>query len=268
MKIIGYIILFIVLISGCSLHKLSHTNHPPEIPSNLTTEFGSIDVEIDSLKLNWECTDEDSKPVFTLYLSQDPIIDSLDIVSESIIENSYVLNDLKHEQEYFWKIRVFDGKNTVESKVMKFTTKPFYPDWWGRQGNAEYLYSFGTGVDSSQIESQNLAKENEKIKELVQNYADSLMKLYIAEAIVSDPISLKMSDQVVNIVSNHEFTNSFLTRQETMIIPKNNYRSYIRLNIPKSEIREVLLKKVKSASKLYNELIYSASFQKLQKEFE
>jgi len=267
MKIIKFIILYIVFISGCSLVKLSHTNNQPENPTNLLPPNELVDVEVNSLKLSWQCVDEDNKPIYTLYLSRDSKIDSLDLVSETIVENSYILNDLKHEQKYFWKIRAFDGSNIVESQIMKFTTKPFYPDWWGKQDNAEYFYSFGTGVNNSQIESQNIARENENKADLVQNYTDSLMKLYLTEAIVSDPILLKMSDQIVKIVSNHEFSSSFLTRQETMIIPENKYRSYIRLNIPKSEIREVLLMKVKSASKLYNELIYSASFQELQKEF-
>ena len=150
---------------------------------------------------------------------------------------------------------------------MNFKTILFYPDWWEKQDNAEYLYSFGTAVNSSQIASQNIARKNDNKKQILLKYVDSLMKLYLEEAVVTDPISLKMSDQVVNIVSKIEFPNSFMTRQETMIINKEKYRSYIRLNIPKNEIREVLLQKIKSATKLNNELKYSVSFQKLQKEF-
>ncbi len=269
MRIIRFVILFIVFISGCSLFKFSHTNHPPEIPTALLPENELRDVEINSLKISWQCSDIDNdKLIFSLYLSHDVNIDSTNIISTSITDNFFILNKLEFEQDYFWKIEASDGKLTSESPIMSFKTTPFYPDWWGKLDNADYLYSFGTGVSNSQIESQNIARGNENKKEIVLNYADSLMKLYIAEAIVSDPISLKMSDQIVNIVSNFEFTNSFLTRQETMIIPEKNYRSYIRLNIPKKEIREILLQKVKSASKLYNELIYSENFQNLQKEFE
>jgi len=269
MKIIRYSILLIVFFSGCSLLKISHTNHPPEIPTDLLSENELRDVDINSLKISWECSDTDNdKLSFSLYLSQDTNIDSTDVIAEGITDKYYILNELEFEKDYFWKIEASDGKLTSESQVMNFQTKPFYPDWWEKQDNAEYLYSFGTAISSSQIASQNIAKENENKKQILRKYAESLMKLYLKEAVVTDPISLKMSDQVINIVSNFEFLNLFMTRQETRIIEKEEYRSYIRLNIPKNEIREVLLKKIISATKLNNELKYSVSFQKLQKEFE
>lgn len=269
MKIIGYIMLFVVFTGGCSVFQSLHTNHPPEIPNDLLPENETFDVEINFLKLSWECSDADNDELlFSLYLSQDVNIDSTDVVSNSITDKYYILNELEFEKEYFWKIEASDGKHTSESQVMNFQTILFYPDWWEKQDNAEYLYSFGTAVSSSQIASQNIAKENENKKQILKKYADSLMKLYLKEAVVTDSISLKMSDQVVNIVSKIEFPNSFITRQETRIIDKEKYRSYIRLNIPKTEIREILLKKIISATKLNDELKYSVSFQKLQKEFE
>ena len=269
MKIIGYIMLFIVFIGGCSVFQFSYTNHLPEIPTDLLPENELRDVDVNSLKISWECSDADNdKLSFSLYLSQDANIDSTDVISESITDKYYILNELEFEKNYYWKIEASDGKLTSESQVMNFQTILFYPDWWEKQDNAEYLYSFGTAVSSSQIASQSIAKENENKKQILLKYADSLMKLYLEEAVVTDPISLKMSDQVVNIVSKIEFPNSFMTRQETRIIDKEKYRSYIRLNISKNEIREVLLKKIISATKLNNELKYSVSFQKLQKEFE
>ena len=269
MKIIGYIMLFVVFTGGCSVFKFSHTNHPPEIPTGLLPENELRDVDVNSLKISWECSDADNdKLLFSLYLSQDANIDSTEVISESISDKYYILHELEFEKVYFWKIEASDGKLASESQVMNFKTIPFYPDWWEKQDNVEYLYSFGTAVSNSQIASQNNARENENKKQVSLKYADSLMKLYLEEAVVTDPVSLNMSDQVINIVSKIEFPNSFMTRQETMIIPNEKYRSYIRLNIPKKEIRETLLKKIKSASILYNELIYSESFQILQKEFE
>ena len=269
MKIIGYIMLFIVFTGGCSVFQFSRTNYPPEIPNGLLPENELRDVDINSLKISWECSDADNdKLSFSLYLSQDANIDSTDIISESITDKYYILNELEFEKNYYWKIEASDGKLTSESQVMNFQTILFYPDWWEKQDNAEYLYSFGTAVSSSQIASQSIAKENENKKQILLKYADSLMKLYLEEAVVTDPISLKMSDQVVNIVSKIEFPNSFMTRQETRIIDKEKYRSYIRLNISKNEIREVLLKKIISATRLNDELKYSVSFQKLHKEFE
>ena len=269
MKIIRYSILLIVFFSGCSLLKISHTNHPPEIPNGLLPENEQRDVDVNSLKISWECSDADNdKLSFSLYLSQDANIDSTDVISESITDKYYILNELEFEKDYYWRIEASDRKLTSESQVMNFQTIPFYPDWWEKQDNAEYLYSFGTAISSSQITSQNIAKENENKKQILTKYADSLMKLYLKEAVVTNPILLKMSDQVVNIVSKIEFPNSFMTRQETRIIDEERYRSYIRLNISKSEIRKVLLKKIISATKLNDELKYSVSFQKLQKEFE
>ena len=268
MKIIGYIMLFIVFTGGCSVFQFSYTNHPPEIPTSLLPENELPDVDVNSLKISWECSDADNdKLSFSLYLSQDANLDSTDVISESITDKYYILNELEFEKDYFWKIEASDGKLTSESQVMNFKTIQFYPDWWEKQDDAEYLYSFGTAVNSSQIASQNNARENDNKKKILIKYADSLMKMYLEEAVVTDPISLKMSDQVVNIVSKTKFPNSFMTRQETRIIDKDKYRSYIRLNIPKSEIRQVLLKKIISATKLNSELNYSKSFHKLQKEF-
>ena len=268
-KIIGYIMLFIVFIGGCSVFQFSPTNHPPEIPTDLLPENELQNVDVNSLKISWQCSDADNdKLLFSLYLSQDANIDSTRVISESITDKYYILNELEFEKDYFWKIEASDGKLTSESQIMNFQTIPFYPDWWDKQDNAEYLYSFGTAISSSQIASQNIAKENENKKQILFKYVGSLMKLYLEEAVVTDPISLKMSDQVVNIVSNFEFPNSFMTRQETRIIDKEKYRSYIRLNISKNEIRKVLLKRIISATKLNNELKYSVSFQKLHKEFE
>jgi len=128
MKIIGYFVFIIILCSGCAVFKFSRTNHPPEIPNELSPQNDLPDVEVNSLKLSWECSDIDNdKLTYKIYLSEDTVFDSTNIISPDFSEKYFTINELEFEKDYYWFVTADDGEFISISKIMHFNTKSLFP---------------------------------------------------------------------------------------------------------------------------------------------
>jgi len=254
---------------SCSLFKFLSTNHPPEKPFYLFPENASENIEIEDIILEWNCFDQDKDSLrYDIYFSMKMDLDSLDILTTDHSGNFYELPELDFDTFYYWKIIAFDGEFESESEIWSFKTKTYFPDWWLVQDNPDYIYSFGTDIDESQVDSHNYAFEKaiaEK-KIFIQAYLENLLKKFILEANITDPLSLSMKDKLVEVVSEKDYPDFFMSRQETIISHSEEYQTYVRIHLPKKIINRKLYEKVILTQKLFEDLHYSSSFQQFIKE--
>ena len=244
-------------------------NRPPEKPSNPFPEDRTENVEIENLTLKWNCSDPDKDHLkYNVFLGKDNSLDSLDLVIDDLKESLYKTEILENETNYYWKIIAFDGEFWNESEIWHFKTKPYFPDWWLIQDNPDYVFSFGTGKNESQIDSHYNAFEkavDEKSK-FIKKYLEMLLNNFVIEANVTDSLSLKMKEKLSEVISKKEYPDFFLSRQETIILHSGLYKTYVRIHIPKKAINKKLYEKIVLTKKLFKELQYSDSFQKFVKE--
>ncbi len=257
------------MFSSCSIFKLLKINKPPEKPSNPFPEDISENIEIENLTLKWNCSDPDNDSLkYHVFFGKEKSLDSLDLMIDDLKESSFKTEILENETDYYWKIIVFDGEFNVESDIWHFKTKPFFPDWWSVQDNPDYIYSFGKNQSKSQLTAKEQAFDiaSKEKNKYIKKYIKDKIDIFISESMITNPKLLKMSDQLIAIVSNTEFENLKYSRQVTTSVNYDEYETFIRIDIPKKSINKKLYEKIILAKKLFEELQYSDSFQKFIRE--
>ena len=272
MKRILYIIVICSFFSSCSLFKAIGKNHPPLRPTLLFPANEQPDVEADSLTLSWECRDENNDNLsYTVYLSSDSLFMFNRPVALQILETSCSIERLRYEDTFYWKVIAYDGEFQTESILHSFTTTiPDFPEWWKEHINEEYIFFCGTSLRTSQVVSVDDATENAISfkKRNINKFVKKLMKRFKNEALLTDKIALKMMKEVIKLTSKYDYKEMKISKQETVKISNGKFRSFVQMKLIKRDVLQILLKKIKSAGKLYEELQYSESFVKLEKEFE
>jgi len=244
-------------------------NSPPDKPSNPFPEDKSENIEIENLTLKWNCSDPDNDSLkYYVFLGKEKKLDSLDLIIDDLKESSYKTKIPENDTDYYWKIIAFNGEFRTESDTWSFETEHYFPDWWLIQDNPDFVYSFGIDKNESQINSHNIAFEKavDEKNIFIKTYLENLLKKFILEANVTDPLSLNMKEKLIEVVSGKEYPDFFMSRQETIIINSKYYKTYVRIHIPKKTINKKLYEKIILAKKLFEELQFSSSFQRFIKE--
>lgn len=116
------LLIFLLLVSGCTTPQPPPLNNPPNVPSNPNPPDGATGVVINPI-LSWECYDPDGDTlVFDIYLGTNPL--NLLKIKEYHKSTSYQLNDLDYNTTYYWKIVAKDGKGwVIAGPIWSFTTQ-------------------------------------------------------------------------------------------------------------------------------------------------
>ncbi|MDY6915232.1 MAG: hypothetical protein SVM86_02810 [Candidatus Cloacimonadota bacterium] len=148
--------------------------------------------------------------------------------------------------------------------------KVYYPDWWQLQDSPEYVQTYGMAEKINQNTSYDAAYANAMLQaaQYVESYVKGMVKNYQEEAGVEDPTVTALTSSVVKVVSNSKFANAMVTKQETIIIENDRYKTFVRVSIPKESINENLVDKIKKEEALYNAFKASQSFKELDEELE
>jgi predicted small lipoprotein YifL len=152
----------------------------------------------------------------------------------------------------------------------KGVKKLYYPDWWQKQDNAEYVQTYGMATKVSQNSSYDAAYANAMLQaaQYVETYVKGMVKNYEEEAGVNDPQVLALTSKVVKAVANAKFTNVMVTKQETIVNEDNRYQTFVRVSVPKEAVNKNLMNKIKNEEALYNQFKASQAFDELDKEIE
>ncbi|KLO21885.1 hypothetical protein [Marinitoga sp. 1155] len=122
-----YIIFIIIIILFISCERI---NYMPTIPENIYPPDKSENIEINPI-LKWNSYDQNGDILYyTLYFGEDD--SKLEKLTTNSTSTQYILQNLKFNTRYYWKVEVTDNKNTgsVISPVWSFITKKNTPPVW------------------------------------------------------------------------------------------------------------------------------------------
>lgn len=156
------------------------------------------------------------------------------------------------------------GKSESPEGVKKL----YYPDWWRIQNSEDYVHTFGLATKKSQNVSFDAAYANAMLEaaQYVESYVKGMVKNFEEEAGVNNPQVLELTSKVVKVVSEARFTNATVTKQETILLQNNRYKTFVRASIPKDTINQNLANQIKNEEALYNQFKASQAFQELDEE--
>jgi hypothetical protein len=258
-----------LLLTNCTLINLLKKNQSPYFLDAFIPMHQSEMISYKDLQLNWEAVDPEQAPLFyDVYFGKAG--DPLKQISKRQTEHFYpMFFTLEAETNYRWKIVAFDGRNTVESDTLAFQTSYYFPDWWAKQNETGSLYYFGIATHEFQRYAYALAEENaqKSKREFLEKVVRDDMNRFVAEAGIMNETLKKMAEQVIQIVSNHDYSESKVDLQETKSVRRNFYRTYIRVEIPRGEYERKLIATIRNARFLYEELGFSNSFRKMDLEY-
>lgn len=256
-------VVFSLFLTNCAFLGFLTKNQPPFFVDAFIPMHQSEMVAYRDLQLNWDAQDPENDQLFyDVYFAKQS--DPLQQMSKKQTETHYkIFFPLEAETKYHWKIVVTDGKNRVESDTLLFQTSYFFPEWWAKQDGDVYYY--GIAANDRQRYAYSLAEKNaEKNKsEFLAEIVQEDMDRFIKEAGIFNVTLLKMAEQIIPIVANHDFVEAKVDLQETKQVRPDYYRTYIRVTIPRQEYEKKLLSAIRSARYLYQELSFSQSFRQL-----
>lgn len=164
------------------------------------------------------------------------------------------------------------GSNKPKEKPIKAEGESiYYPKWWNSQPDKDYVSSYGIGINLSETSSINSAKAQALLEasQYVETEVAGMIKHFQEEAGVYDPQLLALTSTIVKVVSNTRFTGTIPGSTETRRIVENGgqrYKTWIQMNIPKSEVRKNVMANIRNEEALYNQFKASQAFMELDKE--
>jgi len=146
----------------------------------------------------------------------------------------------------------------------------FQPDWFGLQGDPDYVFTYGQSekVSQSAAESAAYANAMQEAAQYVEAHVQSMVKNYIEEAGVEDPQVLALTSSVSRVVANAKFTGTQITQRQTYTMENNRYKAFVRVSIPKNEVNRNLRNQIKNEEALYNQFKASQAFNELDRVIE
>ncbi len=155
-------------------------------------------------------------------------------------------------------------------KKEKAPTPVFEPDWFGLQGDPDFVYTYGQAEKVSQNASEQAAYANamQEAAQYVEAHVQSMIKNYTEEAGVEDPQVLALTSSVTRVVSNAKFSGTQISRRQSYVTDENRYKTFIRVSIPKDEIDRSLRNQIRNEEALYNQFKASQAFQELDRVLE
>ncbi len=158
----------------------------------------------------------------------------------------------------------------------KATGKPdgevvYRPAWWATQTDANYVCSYGQGLNVTETSSLNTAKANAMLEaaQYVEVEINGMLKSYEEEAGVYDPQLLALSQKVVKAISSARFSGAITGMTETRQVKEQNgtrFKTWIQVKIPKTEINRNLVNNIRNEEALYNQFKASQAFKELDEE--
>lgn len=152
----------------------------------------------------------------------------------------------------------------------KSVVKVYQPDWYDVQDDEESLYFFGEAEKKNQNMSKEAALANARTRsaEYVEVYVQNLTKNYMEEVGVEDPTTTALVSSVTKTVAKAKFSGTNISDRETIILENGNFKSFVRLSVPKEIVNKQMVNEIKKEEELYNRFKASQSFDELEKEVE
>lgn len=160
------------------------------------------------------------------------------------------------------------GKGAVQD-----AKKVWYPEWWDKQDDPNYVNVYATGVKVSENIAYDAAKANAMLEaaQYVESYVKGMVKNFEEEVGKENPSVHALTSKVVKNISKAKFSNTSVTKREVFKVIEDDmqkYKVYVRVSIPKETVNKNMLNQIKKEEELYNMFKASQGFDELEKEIE
>lgn len=141
----------------------------------------------------------------------------------------------------------------------------FQPDWYGIQGDPEYVFTYGQATRVSQNAAETAAYANamQEAAQYVEAHVQGMVKNFMEESGFENPQVLQMTSQVTRVVANAQFSGTTVSQRRTFVVENGRYQTFVRVSIPKNEINRNLTQQIRNEEALYNQFRASQAFQEL-----
>ena len=158
----------------------------------------------------------------------------------------------------------------VENEAGQKVTKVYQPEWYDIQDNESSLYFFGEAEKKNQNMAYDAARANGMARsaEYVEVYVQSMTKNYMEEVGIEDPTTLALTTNVTKTVANAKFSGLQVSKRETIVADNGNYKSFVRISIPKETVNKNMINEIKKEEELYNRFKASQAFEEMEKAVE
>lgn len=143
----------------------------------------------------------------------------------------------------------------------------FQPEWYGLQGDSDFVFTYGQAVKVSQNAAEQAAYADamQEAAYFVDAHVQSMIKNYVEEAGINDPQVLALTSSVARIIANSRFTGTQISRRRTFSTDDGKHHTFIRVSIPVSEVKRTLHNQIRNEEALYNRFKASQAFQELDR---
>lgn len=148
----------------------------------------------------------------------------------------------------------------------------YFPKWWDKQGDSEYVNTYGMATKASVTMSQEAARANAlaEAARFVEAEVKSMLKNYEEEAGVHDPQVLALTQNVIKVVANTTFRGAIKGESEVRLEQTPNgprYTTYLQMKIPRQDVNKQVNASIRNEEALYNQFKASQAFQELDRQF-
>gem|GEM_PF-4436763 len=159
------------------------------------------------------------------------------------------------------------GCGSTQVKTENDAVHEYEPDWYFVQApeESDYIIIFGEGegVQRSSAINDARARALNEASMYVKSYVSSRVRLFNTETGVTDPEIIKVSEEIIDVLSKTDFSGLGVIKQETVRMG-NTYRTYVALALPKSNVDDLLIDQAKRNKALYERWIRDQGFQDME----
>lgn len=136
------------------------------------------------------------------------------------------------------------------------------PEWYGLQDDNEYFFTYGQSVRASAELAEKSAYTNAMAEaaSLVNSQVRIIVSEIKDEAAIDDE---ELIERVVITTSEATLSGVSISQRRTVSLPDGRHQSFVKVQIPKTEVANSVVNNIKEDETLYRRLMESETFRNL-----
>ena len=158
----------------------------------------------------------------------------------------------------------------VEAEEGQKVMKVYQPYWYDVQSSEASIYFFGEAEKKNANMAFDAARANTMARsaEYVEVYVQSMTKNYMEEVGIEDPTTLALTSNVTKTIASAKFSGLNVSKRETIKLENGNYKTFVRISLPKKTVNKNMVDEIKKEEELYNQFKASQAFEEMEKSVE
>ena len=156
------------------------------------------------------------------------------------------------------------------NKALEDGKKEYRPDWWEKQDDPNYVFTYGIATGQSETSTIDFAQSNalDDAARYVEVEIKNILEGFEKQV---GPELYKSIENVTRASANATFSGVLVGQSETWSNMEKGikvYKTFMQMKIPKVEISRELIENIRREEALYNEFKADQGFLKLDEQFQ